>query len=267
MTRHTKHRIYLFQLLFVTYSQLGLTKNTDRPVAISSLEKRLAATFKTEVRYGVIAKYLHRSLLWQRSGDTQMKRMPYVNRSVPSWSWMAYDGQIDYMSIGFRQVKWSKDVQWPEFILDAKVRDFQACKIERKDGEKRVMEDKIGSGERGWLIFDGDDGMDVQTLKCVIIGRESSVDAESGDAESGDAGSEGSGSEDVESEDVESEDAESEDAGSEDSGIGDAGRKFYVLVVKPICSDRCRDFERVGVGSVPQRFISFESGGVRGRIL
>ncbi|KAF2183605.1 HET-domain-containing protein, partial [Zopfia rhizophila CBS 207.26] len=100
-------KIRLFQSLFKRYSRLGLTKSTDRSVAISGLEKRLADTFGKPGRHGVFESYLHRSLLWERSEDTRMKRILYAtDRRVPSWSWMAYEGPIEYMDIPFRRVEW-----------------------------------------------------------------------------------------------------------------------------------------------------------------
>ncbi|KAH8743332.1 heterokaryon incompatibility protein-domain-containing protein, partial [Diaporthe sp. PMI_573] len=215
-------KIQLFQSLFIRYTHLGLTEPTDRPVAIFGLQERLVTKLRTQGRHGVFEDYLHRSLLWERSGPKRMSRILYAtNRKVPSWSWMAYDGQIAYMKIPFNQVEWSKDILWPEQALKAEVMAFQPCKIKRKDDETCVIEDETGNGERGWLKFDGADSTDVRTLKCVIVGRESK----------------------------------------------NAGRKYYVLVVTPICSEGCRTFERVGVGSIPERFILFESRKVDRRIL
>lgn len=59
-------RVLLFQYLFSWYSKLGLTRQTDKPIAILSLEQRLATAFESKSVYGVFERYLHRSLLWYR---------------------------------------------------------------------------------------------------------------------------------------------------------------------------------------------------------
>jgi hypothetical protein len=43
------------------YMQLNLTQATDRAIAFSGLEKRLADVLYTKVRYGIIQQFLHRS--------------------------------------------------------------------------------------------------------------------------------------------------------------------------------------------------------------
>ncbi|KAI1739748.1 hypothetical protein F4680DRAFT_448744 [Xylaria scruposa] len=50
-------RIQLIQYLYMRYSELNLTNDTDRPAAISGLQKRLGRTFKSGADYGIIWKY------------------------------------------------------------------------------------------------------------------------------------------------------------------------------------------------------------------
>ncbi|KAH7394716.1 heterokaryon incompatibility protein-domain-containing protein [Pyrenochaeta sp. MPI-SDFR-AT-0127] len=215
-------KIDLFETLFARYSQLGLTQSTDRSVAISGLEKRLADTFATQGRHGVFESYLHRSLLWERSEDTRMKRILYpTDRGVPSWSWMAYEGLIKYVPIPFSGVEWHKAVQLRGDVLEARVREFRSVQLEHKDG-KYVIRDGTVSSEKWWLKYDGEDSADLQTLRVAVIGREN-------------------------------------------GRLGD-GRRYYILVVKPQCLEECRTFERVAVGCIPERVISFESQEVYGKI-
>lgn len=123
--RSESARIDLFQTLFARYSRLGITKSTDRSVAISGLEKRLADTFRTQSMHGVFEKYLHRSLLWKRSEDTRMKQILYAtDKRIPSWSWMAYEGPIKYVPIPFGRVEWHKAVQLRGDVLEAWVTEF-----------------------------------------------------------------------------------------------------------------------------------------------
>jgi hypothetical protein len=107
-----QNRISLFENFFETYSKLALTKPTDRSVAISGLESRFAKAFDTEGSYGIFERFPHRSILWQRSTVSRMKRIEYLSESkVPSWPWMACDGGISYTEITFAAVAWSDAVK------------------------------------------------------------------------------------------------------------------------------------------------------------
>ncbi|PQE28249.1 serine threonine kinase protein [Rutstroemia sp. NJR-2017a WRK4] len=148
MTYGKSIRIHLFQWLFETYTRLGLSYNTE-------------------------------SLLWQRSTheqDGKWKRITYPEaRNVPSWSWMAYDGEISYMKVPFSEVDWSNAVQYPydreaeEFVgpdharnigLKAVVREFSSC----------AQELSFNTQDRGQLIFDEDERTINQELKCAVLG-------------------------------------------------------------------------------------------------
>ncbi|EJT72146.1 hypothetical protein GGTG_09013 [Gaeumannomyces tritici R3-111a-1] len=112
---NARHRV--FQVVFKTYSQLELSRHTDRPVAIAGVQQRLAKEMGTPVAFGIFAKpeYLHRSLLWCRAGDLPLQwihdvspRVPSSPR-VPTWSWMAYMGAIDYLKTASAQIDWNPD--------------------------------------------------------------------------------------------------------------------------------------------------------------
>ncbi|GAB1316952.1 hypothetical protein MFIFM68171_07162 [Madurella fahalii] len=109
-----KGQVELFQYLFTTYTGLGITEITDRPIAIAGLEERLAEVLdRSNVVHGVFEKFLHRSLLWRRhSGIPKMLRIRFRNGCrVPSWSWMAYDGEIENMPVPFSAVEWSRTIK------------------------------------------------------------------------------------------------------------------------------------------------------------
>jgi hypothetical protein len=64
--------------------------------------------------------FLRRSLLWHRAKDvkgvdtttlTRIKFPPYREK-VPSWSWMAVSGAIDYLPLHFDRFDW-QDIQSP----------------------------------------------------------------------------------------------------------------------------------------------------------
>ncbi|KAF1962301.1 HET-domain-containing protein [Byssothecium circinans] len=171
--RRARDKVNLFQHLFSLYSQLGLTVPTDRPIAISGLVDRLAESFQMTAMHGVFDGYLHRSLLWKRSGLVRMQRILYASdRKVPSWSWMAYTGQIEYVEIEHYRVEWAESVRLQEGVLKACVRGFEAWRIEQRDGDMCSMRKGRRDGAEGWLEFDREDIMDVRMLRCVVLGRD-----------------------------------------------------------------------------------------------
>lgn len=108
-------KIANFQELYKTYSGLHLSFKTDRPFAIQGLECRLLrALGASGGGLGIIDDgrgLLRRSLLWVRKegenedgSPNQMARISEVD--LPSWSWMAYMGQIDYLTPPSGDTEW-----------------------------------------------------------------------------------------------------------------------------------------------------------------
>ena len=112
MKANKNNRITIYEKLYTRYSQLELTHVADRPIAISGLERRLIQALNTPGGYGVLAKYLGRSLLWRRSGK-ELRKIQKPHFPTPSWSWMTYEGDIEYMEIPFGQVNWSQEISSP----------------------------------------------------------------------------------------------------------------------------------------------------------
>ncbi|KAI0392353.1 HET-domain-containing protein [Xylariaceae sp. FL0594] len=107
-------RIRLYELLFKQYSRLQFSNAYDRPLAIAGLEQRLWTAFKTTGGYGIIDRFFGLSLLWLRDPEETPRMVPIQfsespRRSVPSWSWMAYEGAITYMDPPFGGVDWEND--------------------------------------------------------------------------------------------------------------------------------------------------------------
>lgn len=115
-------------MLYQHYSRLALSHTADRPLAIAGLEKRMVQALHTHAGvcggYGILRSnrpeyesLLGRSLLWQRgSGGRVLKRIK-LNTRIPSWSWMAYDGPIDYVDLPFGKVYWYTEeikVSWDQ---------------------------------------------------------------------------------------------------------------------------------------------------------
>ncbi|KAI0490020.1 hypothetical protein F4859DRAFT_509597 [Xylaria cf. heliscus] len=121
-------KIIRFQNLYKTYSSLLFTNPTDRPIAVSGIQRRLLEAFGTRGGYGVFDEdvktgqlgLLRRSLLWHRAvdgeGNSRLSRIEFSTAEltdstapvVPSWSWMAYTGEISFLKLDFGAIDWIK---------------------------------------------------------------------------------------------------------------------------------------------------------------
>jgi hypothetical protein len=119
-------RIHFYEDLYKQYSRLAFTRWEDRPIAIAGLEKRLIHDLKTHGGFGVFddgQSLLRRSLLWQRGHDEPTLRKiafpPERNMTVPTWSWMAYEGGIDFLNLPLGGVDWQEDEIYSPWIPGA----------------------------------------------------------------------------------------------------------------------------------------------------
>ena len=108
-------KIRFYQDLYIRYSRLKFTRYSDRPIAIAGLEKRLIRAFDTSGEFGVfdyVRSLLHRSLLRSRDwNEATLDKITFPANSqikVPTWSWMAFKGGIDYLELPFDGVDWEK---------------------------------------------------------------------------------------------------------------------------------------------------------------
>lgn len=107
-------KIRFYEDLYRHYTRLKLTLKKDRPVAIAALEKRLHRDLKSSGGFGVFddsRSLLPRSLLWQRGAEvTSLNKIsfpPDTHTRLPTWSWMAYDGGIDFLDLPLGEVDWN----------------------------------------------------------------------------------------------------------------------------------------------------------------
>lgn len=160
------------------YAKRGLTKETDRCVAVSGLEARIARATRRESRYGIFQRYLHRNLLWQTS-DHKARRIKYTTPIVPSWSWMACSGGLHFMDkdIPFNSVDWIDDLRFDEEYEYALVADVGKFRDGMKLDRKHTVLDS-GNEERGWIKYDTEKDKDEESKdlckeRCVVVGRKS----------------------------------------------------------------------------------------------
>lgn len=110
-------QLQLYQSLYEKYSSLGLSFDTDRPRAIAGLEARLKNTLKSKGGYGVFHKFFERGLLWQRASRSEAPLKPIKfeseDKPPPSWSWVAWKGEIRYMNVPLGRVTKATNIVSP----------------------------------------------------------------------------------------------------------------------------------------------------------
>ncbi|KPA35248.1 heterokaryon incompatibility [Fusarium langsethiae] len=221
--------INFLQSLLEDYSKCGLSNVTDRAVALSGLTAHIAAALGCEEAYGygTFDLFLHRSLLWMRT-DLQKKQIQYgAGGEVPSWSWMAYEGGIRFISLAelpYGNLEVFKDIEFvpsdPEGeqkkVLRTKVWNLPRCDLNREasaEGKSRIL---VSPGvDIGWIM---PDEKNFEMELAIVIGSVYS---------------------------------------SESRGKGE----YYILVVK----EKEREtnvYERVGIGKIHQGYMSKQDGDV-----
>ncbi|KAH7630903.1 heterokaryon incompatibility protein-domain-containing protein [Sordaria sp. MPI-SDFR-AT-0083] len=162
-------KIRFYEGLYKQYSRLTLSRDSDRPIAIAGLEKRLIHDLKSSGGFGVFddeRSLLPRSLLWQRGDEfpTLKKIESQVLPRVPTWSWMAYKGGVDYLDPPFGEVAWNiSEIRGNWFgkgnrtELSAKTRLFRMTTTTTQDFDIT------------WDI-PKDIKPDVVRLKCIVVG-------------------------------------------------------------------------------------------------
>ncbi|KAK1965416.1 HET-domain-containing protein [Colletotrichum sublineola] len=162
-----------YQGLYERYSTLGLSYDTDRPMAISGLEKRLMSALESAGGFGVFQTNFHRDLLWQRrNSESTLKRIDFGTANhakIPSWSWMAYSGEIRYMNVPFDDILRADDIQSPFQALSPGVSYTDADPWGR--AELRAPVHTIAVQKPDWLILDEPERQLVRPLRCVIVGK------------------------------------------------------------------------------------------------
>lgn len=170
--------VRFLQSLLERYSTCKLSIATDRPVALSGLLGRIGSTLRCEQSYGVIGEYLPRTLIWHWTSPRKEKIKFGENNNIPSWSWMGYEGGIQFYQIPYRGWHTFQKLQ---LTRDGKglvtnVWEFQDCSL-----QKDLQADSTGShyqildmsGEsRGWVMYDDQDYSNLPLKWAVVLGME-----------------------------------------------------------------------------------------------
>ncbi|KAH7127606.1 hypothetical protein EDB81DRAFT_809638 [Dactylonectria macrodidyma] len=169
-------KILGYQDLYKRFCRLGLSHDTDRPWAINGLQERILTILEIKGGFGVFFEdqengrrrgLLRRSLLWRRAEDNEtLSQIDFsssrVATKIPSWSWMAYTGGIDYIPVEFGGMDWSPiQTQWDsgphrsdDGVLIAEARDYK-------------LDD-----EHAKIVLDCGPVSEQLASKCVVLGKE-----------------------------------------------------------------------------------------------
>ncbi|KAB5582972.1 hypothetical protein GE09DRAFT_1167128 [Coniochaeta sp. 2T2.1] len=179
-------KILRYQDLYKRYSRLGLSNDFDRPMAIDGLQRRILDALCTQGGFGVFDEgdrkkgLLRRSLLWYRADEPEgLKRISFPSKraiwAVPSWSWMAYMGAIEYISPPFNGVAWEKLVSpWSGGVDGVRTEGADGGIVivgeARSYDPFKGLDPKGEDQERGFLVFDEPGHSEQRTALCVVLG-------------------------------------------------------------------------------------------------
>jgi hypothetical protein len=176
-------KIIRFQNLYKMYSGLAFSNPCDRPVAVDGIQNRLLRAFGTRGGFGIFDEdvksgqrgLLRRSLLWHRAPNAELTRInfsPSRALEVPSWSWMAYMGEIDYLKLDFGKVEWEYlRSPWSGGVGDSLLTTSRGGNI-ALTGEAQDITFDAAVQHTGKVYFDSPGGSERSPLKCVVMGIE-----------------------------------------------------------------------------------------------
>lgn len=120
----------------------------------------------TNVQYGIFDCFLHRLLLWKRS-DTKSGPIHYENSDVPSWSWMFYNGSIEFLTHSRLRVPKVKSLSFESNRgINIEVRQFESCYMDQTDNLTILVDAR----NVGFIYFDMDSTERNEFRNCVVIG-------------------------------------------------------------------------------------------------
>ncbi|RYP56627.1 hypothetical protein DL769_009897 [Monosporascus sp. CRB-8-3] len=230
-------QIYLYQDLYMKYSRLAFSRIDDRAIGIGGLEKRLISAFNTRGGFGVFddgpgGGLLHGSLLWHRSStENTLGRIVFSSdrsTSVPTWSWMAYKGAIDYLGLPFDGVEWERREVISPWTSPPDNRQMRRASTHISTSFPAltcIAQDftlASANSDDYKVIFDIPRKTDGLVMKCVVMGRSKGMQPA-------------------------------------------AGQRHSVLIVSPEASAAYggeRQYERIGAGYMSERYIVAHSPGM-----
>lgn len=138
-------------------------------MAVCGLQQRLIDTFKTRGGFGLFELYFQRSLLWQRpnASKSRLERINFPeDQKVPSWSWMAYEGAIEYMEIPPDKVEWCFA---PDHLFSAAYGSLSGRPKMTVITKSLTLSQRLAVDR---IRLDEDISPPHQDLRCVVLGKD-----------------------------------------------------------------------------------------------
>jgi hypothetical protein len=176
LTRSEYQRTFEFVQIFEEYARAGVTKRSDKEIAISGLLQRMHRVLCSEYVYGTFRCFLSRLLLWRVLDITEdgIACSGEAGHRLPSWSWMSHDhiefpqffpgGEIGIPlnTIGFDSEGQLRKLHVRLFVL----RDWGKEKEEQ--GERHLLL-RDNAQEIGQFWFDTHEKPQIK--HCVVVGK------------------------------------------------------------------------------------------------
>jgi hypothetical protein len=122
--------------------------------------------------YGIFHRFFDQGLLWKRSG-IELKQISNSEEKVPSWSWMAYDGEICYHYVPMDGLSRKGDFKF-RYVERCNLAAPLKCvslfhPLEQcEDTNYRIRETE--NGLTGWVRYDDNRGQqNTDRLEYVVI--------------------------------------------------------------------------------------------------
>ncbi|KAF3039731.1 hypothetical protein E8E12_005959 [Didymella heteroderae] len=93
---------------------------------------------------------------------------------MPSWSWMACTGGIQFLNIEYGELSLNKSLTFDKTRKEALNSDLAAfvdCKFE-SDGDGNYLLVDAASMNVGWIKVDVKDGGSLNDMYCIVVGKE-----------------------------------------------------------------------------------------------
>jgi len=152
--------------MFKEYAQAGLSKQSDKEVALSGLLRRMQNTIDSKCVYGTFRCFLSRLLLWRVSNrmENEIACTGDNENQLPSWSWMSHD-HIEFFPE-------EEDIQVPIDIssfdcdnqLHVQIFELRNDHVKEQGEYHMVLRDDAGE-------FWFDSHQKTQIHNCVVVGK------------------------------------------------------------------------------------------------
>jgi hypothetical protein len=161
------HALECLKSLFTKYAASGLTRESDREIAISGVLGRMEPV-TSEHKCGVFKLFMFRLLLWRAEAIEGSNTARYhASNHLPSWSWMRHH-RLEFFP--------DEHIQVPQEVvkfgsggeLHVRISSLQNCEMDRTGHQHILLGDDGKEVGKLWL----DTQFDLEIRDCVVIGMQ-----------------------------------------------------------------------------------------------